>query len=443
MSLDIEAATVGGRRPYFYGHVVLALCSLARVLKSFGQANTLFLSVPGLLKDLSLTNTALGILFSVVCVVASLAQPLAGRLLDKHGGRRCITVALVLLAGSLVLLSVARNTVTAVLALLGLRAIGLGALDTFSSATVCRWYIRRRGSALALMTVLFYALTGGGTVQIIAGVQQSSGSWRTALLVAAVLCVACAPVCFAFIWDSPESMGQEPDGGIAVASPGDQLPVGSPRPFTRAEAMRTRVFWMWCIYTLVYFAGGSGTDFHLFAMAQEVGNVSVSATLSISAGVCAGVGCIVVGALLDGGTPATHMLVAGGLCLSGYLVLLTFLSTPLIAWLTGIVKGAADACSGVALPFMYAQQFGRLHQGEIFAVNRTFGVIGSGLGPLLFGVWRDIAGRYAPSLYGMAVLPVLLSIAVAFTPPREADQRLKAGQEGVHLIDTNTDASIS
>ena len=420
------------RPPLWYGHLVLALCTLARLLKSFGQANTLFLSVPGILRDIHLTNTTLGLWFCVACLLASVVQPLFGRLLDRHGGRVCIPVALVLLAASLLLLAVARNGVTVFVSLLGLRAVGLGALDTFSSATVCRWYVRHRGSALAIMTVLFYLGTGAGTVQIMAAVQKHAASWRAGPAVAALLCVCSAPLCGALIISTPERAGLQPDGHAAVSSSQDGVAPSEQRPeaaLTRSQALKTRVFWVWSLYTLSFFFGASGTDFHLVSMAAEAGSVDVASTLSIATGSSAGVACLLVGWLLDRGSSGAHILVCGGICLSGYLFLLTVMVSPLIAWLTGIVKGTADACAGVALPYVFADVFGRAHAGEIFALNRTLGVVGSGLGPLLFGVWRDVAGKYRPALLGVACMPLLASLAVALTPPHAVHAAAPAEEE--------------
>jgi OFA family oxalate/formate antiporter-like MFS transporter len=424
-AFHVETASRGElplRLPFWYGHLVLALCTLARLLKSFGQANTLFLSVPGILRDVHLTNTTLGLWFATACLAASVVQPLFGRLLDKHGGRVCIPVALVLLAASLLLLAVARNGVTVFISLLGLRAIGLGALDTFSSATVCRWYVAHRGSALALMTVLFYLGTGAGTVQLMAAVQKH-GSWRAGPAVAALLCVCAAPVCGALIISTPEKAGLQPDGIVVAstshdgATPEMRQAVADRVSLTRAQALRTRVFWVWSLYTLSFFFSASGTDFHLVSMTAEAGTVNVASTLSVATGASAGVASLLAGWLLDRGTPGAHLLVCGGICLSGYLFLLTVMVSPLIAWLTGIVKGTADACAGVALPYVFAEVFGRAHAGEIFALNRTLGVVGSGLGPLLFGVWRDVAGKYRPALLGVACMPLVASLAVALTPP--------------------------
>ncbi len=110
------------------------------------------------------------------------------------------------------------------------------------------------------------------------------------------------------------------------------------------------------------------------------------------------------------------------------MLLLTAMRTPGLAWLTGIVKGCADACAGIALPYLHAHVFGRTSSGQIYAVNRTLGVVGSGLGPLLFGVARDRQGAFAPSLRGAALLPLAVTLAAVLV--RAAPMKRHLAEEG-------------
>jgi predicted MFS family arabinose efflux permease len=119
---------------------------------------------------------------------------------------------------------------------------------------------------------------------------------------------------------------------------------------------------------------------------------------------------------MDRGASGTRILAASGVLLAAYVLLLTALSSQPLAWATGFVKGAADACAGISLPFLHAQRFGRRHNGAIFAANRALGVVGSGLGPLLFGVARDRGGSFAPALRAVALLPALCAAAALAAP---------------------------
>lgn len=126
------------RLPTWWCYVVLSQCALGRLLKSFGQGNTLFLSTPGLRSDTGLSRSALSSLFTVACFAAAALQPYFGKLQDRFGGRISIPAALLGLSVALLLLSSAQGPVLVFVSIVGLRAIGLGALDTFSSATARR-----------------------------------------------------------------------------------------------------------------------------------------------------------------------------------------------------------------------------------------------------------------------------------------------------------------
>jgi MFS family permease len=309
--------------PFWYGWVILALCTLARLLKSFGQNNTLFVSVPGLLADNGMSRTELGSWFSLACFVAAAVQPSFGRAHDALGGRVCVPAALLALSLSLLGLAAAHSAAAVFVSLIGLRAVGLGALDTFSSNTVTAWFVKRRGTALAAMTIGFYVGTDVGTLQLLAGVKRAAG-WRAARRAAAGVCAAAAPLCAALLRSTPEQVGLTPDGlappppllPTAAAAPSggaeqtdpqtcpaDASPEAAPLPlhdgnFTRHEALRTPLFWSWGAFTLVYFFAASGTDFHLVAMVAESGTVDVASSLSIATGVASGLVCAAVGVLV-------------------------------------------------------------------------------------------------------------------------------------------------
>jgi cyanate permease len=63
---------------------------------------------------------------------------------------------------------------------------------------------------------------------------------------------------------------------------------------------------------------------------------------------------------------------------------------------------------------IWANYFGRKYLGAIVGVASTFGAAASGVGPLIYGVGRDLSGTYWPSLLLSAVFPATLAVAVLF-----------------------------
>ena len=69
----------------FYGWFIAALLIVVKIVKCQGQNNIMTYTVPHLLDELKLSNGELGTLFSFATVLASFAQPILGRCVDRLG----------------------------------------------------------------------------------------------------------------------------------------------------------------------------------------------------------------------------------------------------------------------------------------------------------------------------------------------------------------------
>jgi len=76
----------------------------------------------------------------------------------------------------------------------------------------------------------------------------------------------------------------------------------------------------------------------------------------------------------------------------------------------GMTNGLSRTISNV----VWANYFGRQNLGTITGLTSTIGSAASGLGPLLFGVGRDLAGSYLPTLLISATFPFSLAILSFF-----------------------------
>ena len=73
---------------------------------------------------------------------------------------------------------------------------------------------------------------------------------------------------------------------------------------------------------------------------------------------------------------------------------------------TGIASGGFVSLSGIVFPRFY----GREHLGAISGVNMSVMVIGSGVGPLLFGACHHFANSYRLILIVCAIIPAVLAL---------------------------------
>jgi hypothetical protein len=63
---------------------------------------------------------------------------------------------------------------------------------------------------------------------------------------------------------------------------------------------------------------------------------------------------------------------------------------------------------------IFANYYGRRHLGAIAGFSSTLLVAASALGPMPFGIARDLMGGYGPVLTTMAILPFSLAFACLF-----------------------------
>ena len=72
----------------------------------------------------------------------------------------------------------------------------------------------------------------------------------------------------------------------------------------------------------------------------------------------------------------------------------------------GIASGGFVSLSGIVFPRFY----GREHLGAIGGLNMSVMVIGSGLGPLLFGACQHFADSYRLILIACGIIPTVLAL---------------------------------
>ena len=115
----------GGPRSRSRTHTVLALGTAQTLAWASSYYLPAMLAAP-MARDLGVATPTVFAAFSMALIVSALAGPLAGRLIDRHGGRPVLLGSNVLLALGLALLGSAQGPATLVAAWL-LLGLGMGA----------------------------------------------------------------------------------------------------------------------------------------------------------------------------------------------------------------------------------------------------------------------------------------------------------------------------
>ena len=197
--------------PFFYGYVILALCTLVKTLKACGQNNTLGYATPTIISDptLGLGRTAYSSVSSGATLIGALLQPALGLLTDRAGARVVLPLFIMLLGAGLFILAALREEElhawlypTAVLAVVLIRGFAIGGLEGAANANINQWFVARRGRAMAV-TNLFMTLA-----QLIAYsqlYQYSVGAfgWRLTMQLSAVAILTLVLPCAIFLRRTP------------------------------------------------------------------------------------------------------------------------------------------------------------------------------------------------------------------------------------------------
>ncbi|MBJ7600629.1 MAG: hypothetical protein DLM67_20565 [Candidatus Nephthysia bennettiae] len=390
-----------------------------------GQGATLYLFslllVP-MQKELGWSRAELSGAYAMSSLVLGLAGLPVGRLIDRSGPRAPWMTGAAL--GALCLLAVSLIHQPWQFYLfwgLGLGVAGALMSLQVASTTVANWFFRRRGRALAILTVLV-GLTAPLYVPAASWLITHLG-WREAVAILAIAFVAVPLPLGLLLRRRPEDVGLRPDG--------DPAPVGGTEKspdldaFAFREAMRSPAFWTLTISTLFSATAlGAVTAHQVAHMIGRGTDPNVAASLIGVLGLLSIPGRFFFIAATDW-LGARRMLVSViGIQTVGLVILTLGHST---AWFLAysIVYGAAAGSAFGVRASMMAAMFGRRAFGSISAVFQLFVYVGTAIGPIGAGLLYDRLHSYDVA-FTIATLMTGATIAGLLLIPRT---RLERRQE--------------
>lgn len=342
---------------------------------------------------------------------------LVGRLIDRWGALRVISMSVVLLAGGIVAQS-RLGDAFGVFAVAGFAIGFVGAATTPPGyqSVLARAFDGRLGLALGLSGVGM----GLGLVvmPILAQALIAAVGWRGAYLwlagfAAVVGLLSCAVIArFGLHTRREESAGAERIGS-------DRLAV--------AAALRDPRFWRLGAMILLVSVFTMGMSIHLVPMLRDAGVSAAAAAGAASlAGIGALLGRIISGVLIDRlearFVAAAFFLIAA----SGALLLnIATDSTVALLFTAGLLVGFALGAEGDFMPFFVRRYFSIASFSSVFGILFFLHSIGGVIGPYLFGLTYDRWSSYAPALWAAAaalVLAGLLAISLGSYRSRDSNR---------------------
>jgi sugar phosphate permease len=348
-------------------------------------------------------------------ILAAVLSPMIGSFLDRRGPRLILGAAVLTTGAALALLSQIGSLIAFYILFCIARMNFAGPFDLGIYGAVSNWFIGRRAFAVAIANLV--EKTGLVTLPLLAYAVIAHQGWRTAWLVigAVVLVVGFIPSWLLMV-HRPEDLGQSPDSSTDASHRAKSGGAGSAGPvvepvFTRAEALRTRAFWMLSLFTLMVYPVQAGMSLHLAAHLIERGFDAGTAAASVSTFTFSSiVATLVFGALLGRISVRIALAITGCLLIASALIM-TVAGTIATAAASAILFGLGVGGLQVVLPIAWADYFGRRYFGAIRGVALTIQVTAQAMGPLVSGLLRDWSGNYAASLTCFAVLSAIAALA--------------------------------
>ncbi|HSR22488.1 MAG TPA: MFS transporter [Candidatus Eisenbacteria bacterium] len=394
----------------YWGWVLVWALGVTTIV-SYGTTHYLFsvLVVP-VERELGWSRTLISGAFSLALLTSGVLGLPVGRLVDGRGARVPMAVGSLLGAAGLFAAALVRQPWQLYAVWSGLLAVSMAlTLYPVTFTVITNWFVRRRGSALALLTLL-----GGLASPIfipLAGVLVERIGWRATLVVfGLVQLVVALPAHALLVRRRPEDMGLLPDAETAPTV----RPAAGGAPLR--EAVGAMPFWtLTAAFALGWLA-------HSVILAHQVAYLIgrgfdpvLAASLAGLLGVASLPGRYLLNRLSERLSP--QMLLAG--CYVGQaagVVLLAWAPSPALVWAYVAVYGAAFGAIWPLRASTMADQFGRRAYGAITAASGIPVAVAGSVGPIAAGAIYDHVGSYGPALALTSGAFVLSAVTVALTP---------------------------
>ncbi|MBW2488559.1 MAG: MFS transporter [Deltaproteobacteria bacterium] len=205
--------------------------------------------LPEMIRTLDFGRADAGTIYNAYLFAYIAIAPLTGYLTDRLGGRRVISVCLLVLGIAVVLMGTVKTLWTASF-FFGLAGLGATGLWAPVITLVQRWFaLHRRGLALGVLSA-GYGL-GFATMGIVVPLIVESSSWHYAWFMLGAMALCMAIVSAVFLRSDPQNLGLTPWGQKEDISDQVASPAGVSPKMSLRQLFRNNRFWL---IGLSYFA---------------------------------------------------------------------------------------------------------------------------------------------------------------------------------------------
>jgi MFS family permease len=423
-----ELARSNTKSKFFYGWYIVGVGFLANVASSFALASTLSIFLKPLTADLGISRGVFSLLRSGEGIIAACLAPFIGTLVDRYGGRWLMAGGTAIAGVGFLLISQIDGfaqfaAIRLTLVTLGDCMMGYMVVNVI----IARWFVRQRGRALAFssMGVGFAKVC----MPIVAAWLLVMLGWRQTWFVFGIITMVLLVLpALLVVRRSPEDMGLRPDGAsessiaksLAVSRSSENVASrpDSDAAWTRADAVRSRAFWLLVITFGISSVGVTGLNLHVYSYVTDLGHSAV-----VAASVMGVIASMQLASPLAWGFLAERIDVRYAAMLRFVIQAvglgLAIATGNLLCLYAGFFLYGIGLGGNMVLPdILWANYYGRRSLGKIRGMGLFISHVLAAAGPPFFGFLFDMTGSYGLSfmIFG-AILIMSAFLSLMLRPP--------------------------
>ena len=428
--MESTAELARGNAKFFYGWYIVGVGFLANVASSFALASTLSIFLKPLTADLGISRGVFSLLRSGEGIIAACLAPFIGTLVDRYGGRWLMAGGTAIAGVGFLLISQIDGfaqfaAIRLTLVTLGDCMMGYMVVNVI----IAQWFVRQRGRALAFssMGVGFAKVC----MPIVAAWLLVMLGWRQTWFVFGITTMVLLVLpALLVVRRSPEDMGLRPDGASepviakspAVSRSSENVASRSDldAAWSRADAMRSRAFWLLVITFGISSVGVTGLNLHVYSYVTDLGHSAV-----VAASVMGVIASMQLASPLAWGFLAERIDVRYAAMLRFVIQAvglgLAIATGNLLCLYAGFFLYGIGLGGNMVLPdILWANYYGRRSLGRIRGMGLFISHMLAAAGPPFFGFLFDMTGGYGLSFTIFGVILIMSAfLSLMLRPPGE------------------------
>lgn len=359
---------------------------------SFGQTFFISIFAAQIMSEFTLTNGEWGLLYTVGTMASAAVMFWAGILTDRFRARTLACVVMPGLALTCIAMGANKSVIGLLVIVFLLRLLGQGMIFQLASVSMARWFTGRRGLALSVSGLGFWA--GQAALPVLFASLLLVFDWHVLWYLAAAFVLFCFPVVLWLLTQerTPSSLAKETSS----------LGMGG-RHWTRREVITSQLFLLLVPLLVGLSAWGTALFFQQVHIAEVKGwpLVDYLALIPLMT-VVSVVTTLVTGSLVDRFGSGRLLQIFPLFWVLSFLVLAGAedLRTAALAF---VVFGVSTGMQATLITAFWAEYFGTRHIGAIKATSASIVVLGSAIGPGVSGLAIDLGFSFPVQMVWYAI----------------------------------------